>query len=105
SVRLRHQGDRTVRFEADLLPDEAERLMEAIRAMRKAMSDECGDGAKPTMADALVRIAEVTLADDQKAHEATRTDGPDRAQVVVHLMPDTLEDGYQAKLEDGSYVS
>jgi hypothetical protein len=104
-VRLRSYGEPTSKVEAQLLPDEAERVMEALRAMRQAMIEESGGELKPSLADALVRMADVTLADQKKEHEATRTDGADRAQVVVHLTPDTLGEGYRAELDDGSYVS
>src|SRR5690606_27591379 len=65
-VRIRYRGEPTVRFEADLLPDEAERVMEAVRAMRQAMKGEGEEAAQPTLADALVRIADVTLADKKE---------------------------------------
>ncbi len=107
-VRVRHRGEPTVRFEAELLPDEAERLMEAIRAMRQKMKDETvgeDGGPSPTMADALVRIAEVTLANEKEARESMRTAGAERAQLLVHLTPDALNEGYRAELDDGTYVS
>ena len=67
-VRLRHRGDGTVRLEAILLPDEAERVMEAVRAIRAAMSE--GLDVKPDHADALVRIADAVLAGDVPVNEA-----------------------------------
>jgi len=61
-VRLRSRGDGTVAVEAVLLPDEAERVMEAIRSVRASMSE--GLEVKPDQADALVRIADAVLAGD-----------------------------------------
>ena len=61
-VRLRHRGDGAVRVEAVLLPDEAERVMEALRSLKAAMSE--GLETKPNLADALVRVADAVLAGD-----------------------------------------
>jgi hypothetical protein len=109
-VTLRHRGDGSVRIEASLAPDEAKRVMEAIRATCAAMRAESADAraeAKPTLADALVRMADATLAaprDDADEPAPTRTTGADRAQVVVHFAPDALDEGYQATLDDGARV-
>jgi hypothetical protein len=70
-VRLRHRGDGTVRFEAVLLPDEAERVMEALRSVRAAMSE--GLEMKPDQADALARIADAVLAGDLSARDSSGT--------------------------------
>ena len=123
-VRLRHRGDGTVRLEAILLPDEAERVMEAVRAIRAAMSE--GLDVKPDHADALVRIADAVLAGDVPVNEAagseaavneaavsdpagaakrTRSCGADRAQVIVHFTEDRIDGGHMAVLDDGGRVS
>ena len=136
-VRLRHRGEPTVRLEAELLPDEAERVMEALRVVRVQMAAEVGDAEKPTLADALVRMADEVLAARKEARESdeasssetrssesrspetespgsqspekkspeTRTSGADRADLVVSLGPDPLNETHTATLEDGGRVS
>ena len=91
-VRLRHRGEPTVRFEAELLPDEAERVMEAVRVVRVQMASELGEAEKPSLVDALVRMADEVLAARKEARESedarspeTRTSGADRADLVVSL--------------------
>ena len=69
-VRLRHRGEPTVRLEAELLPDEAERVMEALRVVRVQMAAEVGDAEKPSLADALVRMADEVLAARKEARES-----------------------------------
>lgn len=119
-VRLRHRGDGTVKLEAILLPDEAERVMEALRRVRAQMAE--GLETKPDHADALVRIADTVLAGahDEASDEAsdavptrtaptrteqTRTSGADRAQLVVHFTEDRVDGGHAAVLDDGARVS
>ncbi len=108
-VRLRHRPDGTVCFEACLAADEAERVMEAVRATCAAMRADCGpiEGAKPTFADALVRLADAALTSaptDAEASVAARSHGVDRAAVVVHLGPGALDDAHGATLDDGAHV-
>lgn len=120
-VRLRHRGEPTVRLEAELLPDEAERVMEALCRVRAQMAVEHGAAARPSLADALVRAADELLSAGAMAdHEepardeaptitlpraATRTYGGDRADVLVHFGPDALGEGLAATMDDGGYVS
>jgi len=111
-VRLRHRGEPTVRLEAELLPDEAERVMEALRVVRERMRSEVGDGEKPSLPDALVRAADEVLASREEARRGdaaaapeTRTSGADRADVLVYLGPDPLNETHAATLEDGAHVS
>jgi hypothetical protein len=94
-ARVRDRGDGTVRFEAVLSPDEATRVMEALRAVRAAM-----DGSD--LCDALVRLADAALA--EPVETATRTVGADRADVVVHLAPSMLDGTHAATLDDGTHV-
>ena len=106
-----------MRLEAELLPDEAERVMESLRVVRVQMAAEVGDAEKPTLADALVRMADEVLADRKEARESdetkspetkspeTRTSGADRADLVVSLGPNPLNETHTATLEDGAHVS
>ena len=84
-VRLRHRGDGTVRVEAVLLPDEAERVMEALRSLKAAMSE--GLETKPDLADALVRVADAVLAGDLLA-----TDGAPLASAPGDASDDDASD-------------
>lgn len=117
-VRLRHRGDGTVRFEAVLMPDEAERVMEALRKVRASMNE--GLEVAPDHCDALMRIADAVLAGDLLAEEEesgrpaadvegqaaqTRTSGADRAQVVVHFAEEPINGEHAAVLDDGARVS
>jgi hypothetical protein len=95
-ARVRDHGDGTVRFEAFLSPDEAARVMEALRVVSGAMGDA-------DLCDALVRLADGALA--EPAETATRTVGADRADVVVHLAPSTMEGAHAATLDDGTPVT
>ncbi len=101
------------------------------------MAAEVGDAEKPTLADALVRMADEVLAARKAARESdeanspesrspetqspepespgsqspekrspeTRTSGADRADLVVSLGPDPLNETHTATLEDGGRVS
>ncbi|MCC6872893.1 MAG: DUF222 domain-containing protein, partial [Sandaracinaceae bacterium] len=118
-VRHRVMDEGVVRIEAQLSADEAELVLEALRVVRESMR---GGEAQPDLADALVRMAELTLAspeaceaegdaqerapdDTARRSKPTRT-GADRAQVIVHLAPDVLEEGSIAgTLDDGTRVS
>ena len=126
-VRLRHRGDGTVRLESVLLPDEAERVMEALRSVRAEMGE--GLETQPDLADALVRVADAVLGGDLLAHDGAerssgdatgetrsaapsraRTCGADRTQVVVHFTEDLVDGGHSvpsmgAVLDDGGRVS
>lgn len=105
-VRLRHRGDPTVRVEAELLPDEAERVMEALRVLRGRVSAEVGEAARPSLADALVRMADEVLAQrEAEGAPDTRSSGADRADVLVTFGPDPLNEAHGATLEDGAHVS
>jgi hypothetical protein len=94
-ARVRDRGDGTVRFEAVLSPDEAARVMEALRVVRSAM-----DGAD--LCDALLRVVDAALA--EPVENATRTVGAGRADVVVHFAPSTLDGAHAATLDDGTHV-
>jgi hypothetical protein len=94
-VRVRDRGDGTVLFEAVLSPDEGSRLMEALRVLRATLSGS-------DLCDALVRLADGARA--ELAAVETRT-GADRADVVVHLAPSTIDGSHAVTLDDGTRVS
>jgi hypothetical protein len=93
-VRVRDRGDGTVRLEAVLAPDEAVKIMEALRSVRAAMSEGTD------LCDALVHLAQGARAE---AGEKTRTG--ERADIVVHLAPGTIEGERTTTLDDGTHVS
>jgi hypothetical protein len=95
---------KSVRIEAQLLPDEAALVWRALEVAR-------GIGAQPAVIDgapvdgptALVRIAESFLA-----HGAQARSGDERTELVVHLENDRLRndpDALAARLDDGGHVS
>ncbi len=61
-VSCRSRGDGTVVLFATLLPDEAERVLRAIEAMRDAMREE-SPARPPSYADAFVRLIDVGYED------------------------------------------
>jgi hypothetical protein len=98
-VRLRSQGDGTVKLEAVLSADEAELLQRALRQGRRQLAaDDGGDSSAEESletdprdrdeqrdrdrAEALAHIARCFLSG---AAEPQRSSGGDRAQLLVHL--------------------
>ncbi len=79
------------RLSAILPPDEGALVERALHAARKALADE-GDGERPTWADALVAMADRSLAAASRPHH-------DRHLVVVHLRGD--DHGPNAHLHGG----
>jgi len=73
-VSSRSRGDGTVVLFATLLPDEAERVLRAIEAMRDAMREE-SPALPPSHADAFVRLIDVGYEDATVvvAHGSTQT--------------------------------
>ncbi|MBZ0119882.1 MAG: 13E12 repeat family protein, partial [Sandaracinaceae bacterium] len=106
-VRHRVVDEGVVRIEAQLSADEAELVLEALRVVRETLrvapSVLREDEAPPSLADAMVQMAELTISRPEA--EVTRT-GADRAQVIVHLAPDAFASGVlAATLDDGTRVS
>lgn len=114
-VRKRHvPADAMVRIEMKLLPDEAERVWQALGETKLGLSREPDATAvaspKPNMADAAVAMAEAQLArvddDAQRNDETTqrrRRPVAERRQLLVHLSTDKLEQGaLRAELHDGT---
>ena len=103
-VNSRWEGDGMTRVTAVLSADEAELLMETLRSVRETMKSDESE-AEPSLADALVHVAE-QAATEKKVQEAqTRTTGGDAQMVVLHLRESMLGDGVVTQLEDGSRVS
>ena len=65
-VNCRSRGDGTVVLFATLLPDEADRVLRAIEAMRDAMREE-SPALPPSYADAFVRLIDVGYEDARVA--------------------------------------
>jgi hypothetical protein len=110
-VRRRHLPDGMVRIEAQLLPDEAERVMAALAEARRAArapgdaSAETSENDGPTLADGLVLAAESFLA-----HGAEARSGGARTQLFVHLHEERLcepsdDASFRAVLPDGTSLS
>jgi hypothetical protein len=82
-VSCRSRGDGTVVLLATLLPDEADRVLRAIEAMRDAMREE-SPAQPPSYADAFVRLVDVGYEDATVAVapvSAPRTvDAPEEAE-------------------------
>jgi len=124
-VRARALGDGLVRLEVVLSSDEADLVMQALAAGRRALSPGAGEheddvtaaparhagsGPRPapraSAADVLVHIASGFVAcgnDDAGPH---LTDGP-RAEVVLHVDQDLVSNDHTigATLVDGTHVS
>jgi hypothetical protein len=71
-VSCRSRGDGTVVLFATLLPDEADRVLRAIEAMRDAMREE-SPALPPSSADAFVRLIDVGYEDATVAVAPTST--------------------------------
>ncbi|MCU0675938.1 MAG: HNH endonuclease [Myxococcota bacterium] len=77
-VSCRSRGDGTVVLFATLLPDEADRVLRAVEAMRDAMREE-SPALPPSYADAFVRLIDVGYED------ATVAVAPASAQRTVNV--------------------
>jgi hypothetical protein len=102
-VRRRHRGDGTVSIELRLLPDEADRVWQAMRDTRVALAKDASAEASPTMADAAVAMAERQLHGLAADPPAIRP-AAERRQLFVHLREDRLTAGWQAELGDGAPI-
>jgi hypothetical protein len=125
-VMCRPMDDGTVQVIAQLLPDEAEAVRQALHRVRAARMREqqtveegalpgapdipAGSSgrrpyrAMPSMADALVEVASRVLAGDLDAREGPPRSAGDRVDISVVLSRDVLEEGHAAQLEDGTRV-
>lgn len=103
-VNSRWEGDGMTRVTAVLSADEAELLMETLRSVRETMKSDESE-AEPSLADALVHVAEQAAAEKKVQEAQTRTTGGDAQMVVLHLRESMLGDGVVTQLEDGSRVS
>ncbi|MDO8680918.1 MAG: DUF222 domain-containing protein [Acidobacteriota bacterium] len=114
-VRKRHvPADGMVRIELLLLPDEAERVWQALLAtkleLRGQMDATAVASPAPDLADAAVAMAEAQLAAFEQAAvtedegtRARRRPAAERRQVLVHLCEDRLAQGdLRAELSDGT---
>ena len=124
-VRKRHTSAGMVRIEAQLRPDEAALVMQALGEMRGAArgaahDDEQSEAAaeitavtspdperdtpSPNLADGLVLMAESVLATGPAARRAG-----ERNQLLVQLCEEQLDTGrrecWRAELHDGSWLS
>jgi hypothetical protein len=106
-VRRRHLDSGMVRIEAQLHPDEAERVMKAISEARRAFGERRDVSAatharEPTLADGLVLAAESFVARGPASRK-----GAERTQLFVHLTEDRLarEGALRAVLSDGTVLS
>jgi len=118
-VRRRFMQDGTVQIEMRLLPDEAERVWQALSEQRRALASRGAsaveaDGSRnvsaeaPTMADAAVAMAERALA-DTSAHDNS---GADRRLLFIHLSErrlsqttgKTANEPWSAELQDGTTI-
>ncbi|MDQ3037670.1 MAG: HNH endonuclease [Myxococcota bacterium] len=102
-LRERTTDDGMVRIEAQLHPDEAALVSNAIELARGLG----GEGVSIDRADALVRIADAFVAGARGGTQEQHRCGAERAQVVVHLQPDVLADAsgaLTATLDDGARV-
>ena len=121
-VRARRTALGTVRIEAELHPDEAALVLQAIEharhQLRAAASDVSAETSptseangtsepampppRPTRADGLVAVAESFLA-----HGPESGKGGERTQIFVHLAQSALaaDGALAATLEDGTHVS
>jgi hypothetical protein len=124
-VVCRPMDDGTVQVIAQLLPDEAEAVRQALHRVREARTPEqrtVEEGpppggpdvpagtprraprAMPSMADALVEVASRVLAGDLDAREGPPRSAGDRVDIAVVLARDVLGEGHAAQLEDGTRV-
>jgi len=124
-VRARMLGDGLVKLEVVLSADEAELVMQALTAGRRALSgaarasEDDGQAARgrvggpgpatsrrASAADALVHMVSAFLAHEDDGAEAPSTDGP-RGEVVLHVDQDLVSDDrtLAATLGDGTRVS
>ena len=124
-VRARTLGDGLVKLEVVLSADEAELVMQALTAGRRALSgasrasEDDGQAARgrvggpepfpaprATAADALVHMVSAFLAQEDDGAGAPITDGP-RGEVVLHVDQDLVSDDrtLAATLGDGTRVS
>jgi len=124
-VRARTLGDGLVKLEVVLSADEAELVMQALTAGRRALSgaamaseggslavrarvgrDEASPAPQATAVDALVHLVSAFLARKDDSAAAPGTDGP-RAEVVLHVDQDLVSDDHTlaATLGDGTRVS
>jgi hypothetical protein len=110
-VRQRHLPSGLVRIEIQLLPDEAARFLQAVRAAQLAQSPDQSENVSAETparrADAVVAVAESYLASTPNA----RTGG-ERTQLFVHLSEErAASDGsheapaWSAALADGTWIS
>jgi hypothetical protein len=123
-VMCRAMDDGTVQVIAQLLPDEAEAVRQALHRVRAARmreqetveegplpgADDVPPGtrrpyrAMPSMADALVEVASRILAGDLDAREGPPRSGGDRVDISVGFTRDALDEGFAAQLDDGTRV-
>jgi hypothetical protein len=110
-VRQRHLPSGLVRIEIQLLPDEAARVLQAVRAAQLAQSPDASEnvpaGTSGQRVDAVVAVAESYLGSTPIA----RTGG-ERTQLFVHLSEERAAfDGsnesprWSAVLADGTWIS
>jgi hypothetical protein len=124
-VVCRPMDDGTVQVIAQLLPDEAEAVRQALHRVREArMPDQqtVEEGpspggpdvpagtprrvprAMPSMADALVEVANRVLAGDLDTRGGPPRSAGDRVDIAVVLTRDVLGAGHAAQLDDGTRV-
>jgi hypothetical protein len=117
-VRRRTLGDGLVQIEMRLLPDEAERVWQAIAEARRALaaddSAESSRAAGPTLVDAAVAMADASLV---VGRPAAGTVAADRRMLFVHLSEHRVERAeeiaqgegggvpWNAELQDGTGIS
>ncbi len=118
-VRRRTLGDGLVQIEMRLLPDEAERVWQAIAEARRALAAddtaESSRAAGPTLVDAAVAMADASLV---VGRPAAGTVAADRRMLFVHLSEHRVERAeeisqgegrgdvpWNAELQDGTGIS
>ena len=109
-VRRRTHGDGTVSIEIRLLPDEAERIEQALRETQRQMASPSagtrtpGDGSAepPSLVDAAVAMAEAQLASPP-----VNSAPIERRQLFVHLREERIADTseWKAELADGTALA
>lgn len=106
-VRKQFHRDGTMTIAIRLLPDEAERLYQAISETKREMApEEQGDSAEssPTLADAAVAMAEAQLARIDEDEPSPQRPAAERRQLFVHLREERIADetAWKAELHDGT---
>src|SRR5688500_18214489 len=118
TVRRRTLDDGLVQIELRLLPDEAARVWQAMGEVRRELAErasadsaESSEGARPTMADAAVAMAEASLA----AGVTAGTAAAERRLLFVHLSERRLAalggvenrgpGTWKAELQDGTGIA